>query len=330
MNTATPDSGGAQYMQPSTRPIARIRRTLVVIYLLVLAILLVAGFRIAHNVHESALEAIRQNNQMLARLLEEHIARTFGEVDKVILGAVEQFTAQGGLQRLDEKAVHDDLRRRQNRLPQVASLGAALPDGRMHARATEYPIQPSGIDEREDFIYLRDHAEDAPYIGNLVQNPYGSGHLIYVSRRITLPDRRFGGIVRGAVATEYLIRFYADLQLPPGTIITLFKKDGNPIFRHPHVGNLIQFNLSGTAAFKNGRPVSRKGIFSRTSPADGQEHLVAYRWFADESLGVFVGMPTEGALAASKSYALRIAAGALLVAIVIGALFGLIFRAAGK
>ncbi len=320
-----PKSGGAPPAAPG-RPFARIRRTLVVIFVLMLLLLVAASLRIALDARENALDTIRRNNQMLARVLEEHAARTFGEVDKVIQGAAEQFAASGGLQRLDEKAVHENLRRRKARLPQVASLGAVLPSGRVLARAAEYPIQPADFSDREDFIFFRDNPVDTPYIGGTGKNPFGPGHLIHLSRRIALPDGTSGGIIRGAIATEYLVRFYADLQLPPDIVIALVKPDGNPIFRLPHADDLKQYNVSKTDAFRDGRPTGRMGIFTRLSPTDGREHLVAYRWLADESLGVFVGRPTDDALAASNRYALRIGAGALLVAAVIGALFRLIFR----
>ena len=303
----------------------RIRRTLVAIYALLLLLLVASATRIALNTQENALDAVRRNNQMLARVLEEHVARTFGEVDKVIQGAAEQFAARGGLQRLDEKTVHEQLRRRQARLPQVASMGAVLPNGKMLARAAEYPIRPANLSDREDVRFFSDNPTDAAYIGAPGKNPFGPGQVIHLTRRIPLPDGSSGGIIRGAIATEYLVRFYADLQLPPDTVIALVKPDGNPIFRHPHVDNLKQFNVSKTDAFREGRPAGRMGVFTRSSPVDGSEHLVAYRWLADEPLGVFVGTPTAPALAESKRYALRIAAGALLVAVVIGALFRLIF-----
>jgi PAS domain S-box-containing protein len=329
LNIATrslPKTVGTPETAPTGRPFARIRRTLAILYLLLLAILVVSAYLIIHNTQENALGAARQNNQMLARVLEEHAARTFGEVDKVIQGAAEQFAERGGVAKSGERAVHLLLKGRKDRLPQAASLGAVLPDGKMFARAAEYPAQPGNVSDRDDFIYLRDHDGDVPYIGSPAKNPFGPGHLIHISRRITLPDGRFGGIVRGAVATEYLVRFYADLQLPPDTVIALVKPDGNPIFRHPFVDNLKQFNVAATAAFKDGRPASRMGIFTRLSPDGGREHLVAYRWFADESLGVFVGTPTDGALAASGSYARRVFASGLLIAVVIGALLRLIFH----
>jgi len=320
------ESGGALAEAAPGRPFARIRRTLTVLYILLLLLIVVASLRVALNARESALDAVLRNNQMLARVLEEHVARTFGEVDKVLQGAAEQFAARGGLQKMDEKTVHENLRRRQSRLPQTPSLGAVLPSGKVLARAAEYPIRPTDFSDREDFIYFRDHPADTTFIGAIGKNPFGPGHLIHLTRRIDLANGRSGGILRGAIATDYLVRFYADLQLPPDTVIALVKPDGNLVFRHPHADDLKQFNVSKTSAFRDGRPAGRMGLFSRHSPVDSSEHLVAYRWLADESLGVFVGTPTAPALAESNSYALRLAAGALLVAVVIGALFRLIFR----
>jgi len=328
--TTAPDLAGALDARPANRPFVRIRRTLVIVYVLLLVVLAASALRVIHNSRESAVEDAIRQSKLLARILEEHLARTFGEADKVLQGATEHIVAQGGLEKLDEQTVHDQLRRRQARLPQAAAFGVVRADGRQFARASEYPVSHADMSEREDFIHLRRLATDLPYIGDTVKNPVGQGYLIHLSRRITLPDGRFGGIVRCGIATEYLARFYDDLQLPPETVLALVKPDGNPIFRLPAVGDPSRYSIANTAAFKDGRPAGHQGHFERTTPFDGREHLVAYHWLPDQSLGVFIGQPMERVYAASERYSVRIAAGGLLIALVFGAIFRLILRSLAR
>ncbi|MCZ2174847.1 MAG: hypothetical protein LC110_09990, partial [Burkholderiales bacterium] len=307
-------------------PFARIRRTLLVVFALLLLVLAAGVLRYIHDSRTAAFDTATQRNQMLARILEEHLERTFGEADKVLQDVAERFAALGGPQAVGEKTAHEMLARRQARLPQVSFLGVLLPDGQLMARATEYPLRPEDMSGQEDFIFLRDHADASTYVGPTMPNPYGPGQVILLSRRITLPDGRFGGIARSGLASDYLARFYEELKLPPGTVLALFRRDGNLLFRLPAIEEPARHSVSGSAAFQDGRPAGRMGVFEHDSPLDGRKNLLAYRWLPDESLGVFVGQPLQRVYAASQREALRAAVGGLLVAVVFAALFRLVFR----
>ncbi len=295
-------------------------------YVLLLFVLAASVFRLIFTARDSAFEQALRHNQLLARVLEEHLARTYGEADKVLQGAAEQIVAGGGLEKLGEKAVHELLWRRQNRLPQVAAFGALRADGRLFARGTEYPVLPVDMSGAADFIHLRNDATDMFFIGNMALIPSAKGEPIHLARRIGLPDGRFGGIVRCGIDTEYLVRFYEDLAIPPETVLALVKPDGKPIFWLPAAEGLSRLDLSNTAAFKDGRPAAHRGHFEPRSPLDGRAQLVTYHWLPDGGLGVFVGTPMERVYAGSDRFALRIAAASLLVALLFGAFFGMILR----
>ncbi|MBV6411756.1 MAG: PAS domain S-box protein [Burkholderiales bacterium] len=307
-------------------PFARIRRTLLVVFALLLLVLAAGVLRYIHDSRTAALDTATRQNQMLARIIEEHLARTFGEADKVLQDVAERLAALGGPQAIGEKAAHEMLTRRQARLPQVAFFGVLQSDGVLMARATEYPLRPVGMSGQEDFIHHRDHGGETTYIGPMIKNPYGPGQVIFLSRRITLPDGRFGGIARSGISTEYLVRFYEELKLPPESVVALFKPDGSLLFRLPAIEEPARHSVSGSAAFQDGRPAGRMGVFEHDSPLDGRKNLLAYRWLPDESLGVFVGQPLQRVYAASQREALRAAVGGLLVAVVFAALFRLVFR----
>lgn len=315
--------GGATALR---RPFARIRQALLLVYVLLLLVLAAGVLRFLHDSRANALEDATQHSRMLVRILEEHLARTLGEADKVLQGAVEQFTAMGGLEKVGEKTVHESLKRRQARLPQVAAFGAVLPDGRLLARTAEYPVRPVDMSDWEDFVYLRDRAGEAPYIGTPMKHAVGTDLLIHLSRRLTLPDGRFAGIIRCGITSEYLIRFYDELKLPPETVLTLVKPDGTTVFRLPLSEKPGQQKLSNTAAFREGRPAGHEGVFEDFLAQEDRRHLVAYHWLPDASLGVFIALPLERVYGASERDALRAAVGGLLIAAVFGALFRLVFR----
>ncbi len=295
-------------------------------YVLLLFVLAASVFRLIFTARDSAFEQALRHNQLLARVLEEHLARTYGEADKVLQGAAEQIVAVGGLEKLGEKVVHELLWRRQNRLPQVTAFGALRADGRLFALGTEYPVLPVDMSGAADFIHLRNDATDMFFIGNMALIPSAKREPIHLARRIGLPGGRFGGIVRCGIDTEYLVRFYEDLAIPPETVLALVKPDGKPIFRLPAAEGLSRLDLSNTAAFKDGRPAAHRGHFEPRSPLDGRALLVTYHWLPDGGLGVFVGTPMERVYADSDRFALRVAAGGLLIALLFGAFFGMILR----
>ena len=322
----TPSPAAAAGTRKARPRIAHIRHKLVAVYVLMLVVLAASVLTIVLDVRSNdRAQAVRDNLQ-LARIVEEHLARTFGEADKVLQGLAEHIAAHGGTENLDEQTLHERLASRQAALPQAAAFSIVRADGRLFARATEYPVMPVDMSNSADFVHLRTATADTTFVGNRILPSQAKAEWIHLARRITLPGGRFGGIVRCRIDTEHLIRFYDDLAMAPETVLALVKPDGKPIFRRPGADDLSRLDVSNTPAFANGRPAGHEGHFTRNSPLDGRTHLVAWHWLPGASLGVFIGLPLERAQAGSDRLAQRLAAGALIAALAFGALFRIILR----
>ncbi len=322
-----PDSGlGSAARSASSRPFARIRHVLLAVYLLLVAVLVVFMLRIVLTNRDNALDSATQQNRILARVLEEHLARTFGETDRALQELAAPFATKGGPARVSEYSAQRQLWRHPVRLPQLAFYGIQPLAGRMMARANEQPVQavePVGL---ESLAFFQAHADEAGHVGREIRNPLGAESVIPLSRRISLADGSFGGVAVAGIATSFLARFYEDMKLPPETTVVLLRPDGAPVFRHSLAGGRGSDSYAGSAAFRDGKPASSEGVFEDSRFLGEQAHLVAYHWLPDQSAGVLVGLPLDRVYEASLRFTVRAILSGLLIAAVFGAFFRVIFR----
>ena len=299
-------------------PLPRIRRVIAAACVLCLALL---GALTLHQIlvdRDDAIASLERENVHLARALGEHVVRTLGEVDKVLLDLSETIAARGGLERMDERDLHLLAKRRQASLPQVTNLGTMLPDGTVSSGSAAYPARRINFSSLNDFRYLAQHADGALRIDSAIKGPLSGEWVLPMTRRLSRPDGRFGGVVAAALSSKYLSAFYEELSLPAGSAIYLVLRDGRIALRYPFEINLQGASLLDSGLFEEGRPKDRSGSFTRVSPLDGQERIAGYRWLADPSLAVMISTPKAAVLDSWRLRAAALTAAAAASALLFG------------
>ena len=307
-------------------PLARMRRTIIGTYLLLISFIVVATVRLAWLQHHEELQRLTLLNAGMTHILEEHATRTLGEVDKVLLGIEQSVNDAGGLGRLDEKTLHDLMRRRHENLPQVQSFHILNASGQLLARSAQFPAPKLDMSASEPYRFHVGDATPGMRVFPTVQNPISGAAMLPVARRIQTADERFVGLVGGAVSIAYLTNFYDAVQLPPGVALSIVRADGVTLFRYPRDDGRVGRRLTDSPLFKGERPAAMAGTFIHTPLTDGIERLVSYHWRTDGAYALTVSMPLSNVLASWKPYVRRLLLSSVLTCMVFGILFAFIYR----
>jgi PAS domain S-box-containing protein len=117
------------------------------------------------------------------------------------------------------------------------------------------------------------------------------------SRRLTLPDGTFDGIVAAIVDLELFERLYASLDVGRNGNVTLWNGAATRVLaRYPSDTTLLGENVSGPLAVRRGAG-QEEGTFEGTSSLDGIDRLVSFRHVGDLPLVVSVALAKEALLA---------------------------------
>jgi diguanylate cyclase (GGDEF)-like protein len=168
-------------------------------------------------------------------------------------------------------------------------------------------------ENRGDEEYFQVH-RDRPDAGLYISRPmlHHGAYAIVLSRRITDADGRFRGVVAGSVRFSYFHDLIGRLNLGPGDIITVFRRDGTVIMRTPFDLDVIGKNLGDLPGVK--RALSEpSGSYSGIATATHPSRLYVWR-DGTRPLVVMVGKPWDDILKLWRTEATRI--GAIMLALI--------------
>jgi len=265
----------------------------------------------------------------LAAVLAEQTERAVQAADLILRDAAEQLS---GLP-LDMPEVvrntHIQLSDRINGVPQARAVLVLNRNGEsVIDSASLQPRKFNGAD-RDPFRIHRDNGHYGLFIGTPVRSPLNDLWTIILSRRIDTPAGGFGGVVTLALDPAYFSSFYGSIGAPHGSSIVLLNADGVVLSRHPHDDAVMGQTLFGPNARSNvPMPAVPAGALTVTSPIDGQQRLMAYKYLNRYPLLLSVSTTVDAAVRpAMKLIWMNIAAGAVIAALVL-ALFAVLARQA--
>ncbi len=151
---------------------------------------------------------------------------------------------------------------------------------------------PSNLSERDWFAVHRDHADVGLYVGrpNLLHD-YGD-ITIGLSRRVTGPDGKFGGVVMGTLHLAYFRRLFSNASLGAGGAVSLVRDDGMLLMREPFDPTLIgRFYKCKMLAGPSS--ASDVGEYQSTSAIDGVKRFIHYRRLQGLPLIVIVSLSLD-------------------------------------
>ncbi len=301
------------------------KRSNITLYLsafLGLVLLLLAGSVLLQLYRQrgEALEETRQQAEAMARLLDEHAARTFSGADLFLQYFADAVSDTGVLAPIPLP----EIRRRMNSmlidLPQLRGWVVLNNEGEAILESNaEWPRPLNGADR----AYFRAHVARGDlglYVDAPLQSRLSGRWVINLSRRVQRADGDFGGVIVVALDPEYFAGVYEGLQAQPNSLLALYRTDGVRLLRHTQQRTEIggMFDDPAQIALVESRP---RGQLVNTSKADGVRRQVAYRRVAALPLVVVAGLAPDDALATWRgnviSYGALLAAG-LLISICLG------------
>jgi diguanylate cyclase (GGDEF)-like protein len=211
------------------------RRLIVIGALLVAAIVGLAAWLVLEQ-RAAAIAETRRATANLAQVLAEETARTLLPVDLTLRDIQSRLEAIGPdiAETAGSAAFFDVVTERLKGLPQAGALFVIGADGRLLNTTRGFPPPPLDLSGRDSFVYLSTHNDHTVYVSLPVKNHFDGTWTIYFGRRINGRGGAFAGITGAAFALTALEDFFA-VVTPQGDTISLLRRDGTILLRHPRV-----------------------------------------------------------------------------------------------
>src|SRR5439155_15991828 len=138
---------------------------------------------------------------------------------------------------------------------------------------------------------------------------------------ISGPHGEFLGIVLGVIDIRHFEEFFKSIILQPGGAVTVFRRDGTMLARHPHVEKMMGEKLAPQAPFY---PLVAQGGGTGRTPGyvDGSARVVSVHPLRDFPLVATLTVAEDAALADWHRQSMIIVIGALGTIFAFTLLFG--------
>lgn len=285
---------------------------------------IVAAVSLIRFDHQQALQQTESDLQSLTRVLEEHVARSFGEAESAIAEIAALVAARGSADPFTERELHALLRQRAASLPEVDNLYVEREDGSLAAHSRDLtPADDAAPAPRRSLPHRLDERIE---IGSPSRSADSGQWITPLSRQVFDANGKYLGTVGAAMSHAYFDGVYRDLQFSGrDTILILHAGRAITLMRHPPVDALIGRSVADSPAIG---PDADARALVVTAPLDGDtaERITAYRRLADRPLIVGTSRPVDDALADFREHRRRIVAAASLMVALLGALALLLHR----
>jgi hypothetical protein len=197
------------------------------------------------DLRREAIKAYTQQIQNLGVAFAEQTSRNLQAVDLVLDQANERILRLG-LQTpeqferlLGSEEWHQFLAERLKNLPQADALTLVGADGKRINTSREWPAPPMDLSDREYIKYFQLNDETISFFTTPAKNRSTGAWSIFVARRIADPGGKFLGAVVATIRTEYLEEFYKAITLQESGSVTVLRRDGTIVARHPHTERMM-------------------------------------------------------------------------------------------
>ncbi|PRG37485.1 hybrid sensor histidine kinase/response regulator, partial [Burkholderia multivorans] len=255
-------------------------RRITLIVLLVAAIVLPCIYVVvmAYNDLKAREAAASDVTMRTVRVAEEHALKVFDlteTLDARIVDLVQDM--KDATVRNEEADIHDALNTIGGGYPQVAAVSIFGASGMLLANSLYYPAPYASIENREDFIGIRD-GRVIEHISKLMMGPLKLENIPVFNTGIARrnSDGSFAGMVSIALKSSYFNAFYRDLLGGAKTPMTmaLARSDGAVLASYPQLPAATHTDREAT--FGNPHNDPRAGVV-RVHHGGSDSEIVAYR-----------------------------------------------------
>ncbi len=239
----------------------------------------------------------------LTQTLASQVQATFKQTDIVLLWLVAQ-VEEGGVDNPQSPRLQESLLNQITQLKQLKALIIMGENGQpLMSTVATMPAQVNYAD-REYFIYHREHANSAPYIGRAVRSRSSGAWVLTISRRINHADGRFAGVAVATIALEHFLDLYQSIDIGRNGVVSLIASDATLLVRRPFIEADIGKSLAAGQLFTELLPKAPFGTAINRSILDGVERLASYRRIDEYPLVIFVAIDRYESLASWRKEAL--------------------------
>ncbi len=207
----------------------------------------------------------------LTRLAQEHAQRTLRSADQVIRFVTERYLALGD--RLDLAALHRAGVMDDEIVTQVAILNAG---GQTTHAMQALGAHSEGFDSEAFKVHVASK-EVGLFVSKPVLERANGNWSVQLTRRITLPNGDFGGVVLLSLDPRYFTHFYADLQLGHSGLLVLSGLDGIARARRSGADEDFGSNALGSRMFALMAQGESAGSYTERSSDDPVQRLTDFR-----------------------------------------------------
>jgi len=248
----------------------------------------------ARHSREIAMTQAGRDARNLVVAFREHIRRTVGAIDQLMVAIVADHAANPAEFRIPAWVEGSPLLK-------GMALQVSLIDKTGILRASNLPTSGHvDLSDRPHFRYHLDPAAPQPYISVPVIGRVSNKWSIQFTRRMTRDGSTFDGVVVVSVDPSYFSSFFDSVNLGRQGAAALIGTDGIIRARRPRATSDIGADVSGSRLFRELR-ASPSGSYVATSQIDGVERIVGYTSVPDYPLMVMVGFATDDTLAAVRA-----------------------------
>jgi PAS domain S-box-containing protein len=298
--------------------------------LVVLVTVLCAGLTI-WDLHRKTFKETSEKLSTLGFVLAEQTSRYVQVVD-LLLQEIELHTQQLRIrtpeqfrQMLGDEDTHRFMRERMINLPQANALALVDADGRLFNSSREWPMKPVIVSDADPYMHIRANDDGNLFVSTPIISRVTGNWTVYLARRIDGPDGIFLGMVAGALDVSYLSDFYRIISTNKALRVTLLRRDGTVLARHPEDALPIGRTVSHQSEWYQ-QVAAGSGSYRSLGLSSGSPSIVSVNPLPHYPLVINVAMTEYDALAAWRQQFVYVAGGELVAATAFILLFWIIGR----
>jgi signal transduction histidine kinase len=277
-----------------------LRASVVLVFLISGAMLWAGLFAHLNIERERIIESKRQENDNLARVFEEHVARTVRAAEITLREITSEYRRHG--RKFDLIRFAKDHRLE---VDPYNFLSFIDKDGNLISASYLLP-EPMNYRQYDSFQYQSRARPDTPqpYLSAPRIGTYSRKLTMFLSIPLNNADESFDGLALVGMDPAYFSKIYAELDLGKDATVILLRRDGVILARasNSDTETGVGQNMADTPLFTRLLPAANRGSFTGTSTLDGIVRIISYRAIKDYPLVVVVGTSRAVALADHVSH----------------------------